>query len=317
MQPALRTYLTKLREQSYVDIQPGFVDSGASAKESKPVFTAYAPPPVKKKKVKTTVRFDRSGRAVLVPVKDAVIVQGPDTTGGRTLTGAEAETNTDPSTGLAKVSAPAVQKTGAAGKNGKVAKIKREKIRYGQAPRNALPGGDDEVAVGNGSSTPATLQSNQTQATNAAANGTLGGVSTDAPAETANLSDNPLTPVAPPRAKTRFASKSAEVKVDKAKAVSAKKQEKAAATPMAATTEEKTAAQTQAAPLGLNGDTSKKPAKPKKEKGAPKERLEDKKKVEPAAPAVIAPTANPALAPTDSTPPSTRPTPAPATPPSI
>ncbi len=51
MQPALRAYLTKLREEAYIDIRPGYVDTGASPKQTKPVFTAYAPPPVKKKKV--------------------------------------------------------------------------------------------------------------------------------------------------------------------------------------------------------------------------------------------------------------------------
>ncbi len=37
LQPALREYLTKLREQAYIDIKPGFVDSGASPNETKPV----------------------------------------------------------------------------------------------------------------------------------------------------------------------------------------------------------------------------------------------------------------------------------------
>ena len=37
MQPALRAYLTKLREDAYIDIKPGFVDSGASPKQTKPV----------------------------------------------------------------------------------------------------------------------------------------------------------------------------------------------------------------------------------------------------------------------------------------
>ena len=87
MQPALRTYLTKLREDSYVDIQPGFVDSGASAKETKPVFTAYAPPAVKKPKVaKDKARFDRGGHYATVAAPKEVVA-GPDTTGGRTLTG--------------------------------------------------------------------------------------------------------------------------------------------------------------------------------------------------------------------------------------
>src|SRR5215471_3136183 len=44
MQPALRAYLTKLREEAYIDIKPGFVDSGASPRQTKPVFSAYTPP---------------------------------------------------------------------------------------------------------------------------------------------------------------------------------------------------------------------------------------------------------------------------------
>jgi len=39
MQPALREYLTKLREDAYIDIKPGYVDSGASPNETKPVYT--------------------------------------------------------------------------------------------------------------------------------------------------------------------------------------------------------------------------------------------------------------------------------------
>jgi peptidyl-prolyl cis-trans isomerase SurA len=39
LQPALRTYLTKLREEAYIDIKPGYVDSGASANQTKPVET--------------------------------------------------------------------------------------------------------------------------------------------------------------------------------------------------------------------------------------------------------------------------------------
>ena len=92
MQPALRAYLTKLRETSYVDIQPGFVDSGASASETKPVFTAYAPPPVKKKVDKEKERFDRNA--------SKAVIASPDTTGTRTLTGADApKAGIDPATG--------------------------------------------------------------------------------------------------------------------------------------------------------------------------------------------------------------------------
>lgn len=39
MQPQLRAYLTKLREDAYIDIKPGYVDTGASPNETKPIFT--------------------------------------------------------------------------------------------------------------------------------------------------------------------------------------------------------------------------------------------------------------------------------------
>jgi peptidyl-prolyl cis-trans isomerase SurA len=40
LQPALRAYLTKLREDSYIDIKAGFVDTGASPNQTKPIMTA-------------------------------------------------------------------------------------------------------------------------------------------------------------------------------------------------------------------------------------------------------------------------------------
>jgi len=39
LQPALRAYLTKLREEAFIDIKQGYLDSGASAKQTKPVET--------------------------------------------------------------------------------------------------------------------------------------------------------------------------------------------------------------------------------------------------------------------------------------
>jgi len=40
LQPALRTYLTKLREEAYIDYKPGYVDTGASPNQTKPIETA-------------------------------------------------------------------------------------------------------------------------------------------------------------------------------------------------------------------------------------------------------------------------------------
>jgi len=42
LQPALRAYLTKLREEAYIDYKPGFIDSGASPNQTKPIETAAA-----------------------------------------------------------------------------------------------------------------------------------------------------------------------------------------------------------------------------------------------------------------------------------
>ncbi len=39
LQPALRTFLTTLREEAFIDIKSGYIDSGASAKQTKPVET--------------------------------------------------------------------------------------------------------------------------------------------------------------------------------------------------------------------------------------------------------------------------------------
>lgn len=53
LQPALRAYLTTLREQAFIDVKSGYIDSGASAKQTKPVETTakeVASKSLKKKK---------------------------------------------------------------------------------------------------------------------------------------------------------------------------------------------------------------------------------------------------------------------------
>ena len=42
LQPALRAYLTKLREDAYIDYKEGYIDSGASPNQTKPIETASA-----------------------------------------------------------------------------------------------------------------------------------------------------------------------------------------------------------------------------------------------------------------------------------
>lgn len=53
VQPALREYLTKLREDAFIEVKPGYVDSGASPNQTKPVEVATKDDkakPLKKKK---------------------------------------------------------------------------------------------------------------------------------------------------------------------------------------------------------------------------------------------------------------------------
>lgn len=247
MQPALRAYLTKLRENAYVDIQPGFIDSGASAKESKPVFTAYAPPVVKKKKVKNKARFDRHGAfstasaAAPAAAASKPVVSSPDTTGGRTLTGAEAAP-VDQKTGLAVI--PASSKPGKKQKG-----AKREKVRFGQAPRTALAG-NEQAETTPAATTPATPGSGAGGSVAPGAVMASDSNSLSTSGQPADTDANPLEAKAGPKTKTRFAARAVEHKEKKVAKVSAREKEKVAAQAAPMTDEEKAAAQTQATPSG-------------------------------------------------------------------
>jgi peptidyl-prolyl cis-trans isomerase SurA len=290
MQPALRAYLTKLREDSYVEIAQGYVDSGATSKQTKYTFTAYAPPVVKKKAVQQKQRFDRSGRyaAVAKPATTPVVATPVSATAATATTATTASTTAT------------TAKSKSANVSTKPKKIKREKIRYGQAPRNSLPAGPQEAGVGGdigAGATSAAVTPGGTMAAGAAPGTAI------APLEGTNMvssstpDSDPLAPKVAAEKKTRFSDRAQAEKVVKAQAKATKAKEKALATPAAADAEEKATQQAQAAPLGLNGDTAKKKKK-EKVKGAPKERLQDK----PPAPAAPPPEETPSKAPDRGTP---------------
>ena len=237
IQPALRTYLTKLREEAYIDLRPGFVDSGASPNETKPVFAAYVAPAPKKKQVQKQ-RMDAAAAARLSQSRTAP-----------TLTAA----------------------TQTLDKHGKPKKLKREKVRFGQAPRTALPDtpGSDGAAVQTVAGAPADPT---------AAPGTvISPLQSSSNTVAANTPDeaDPLAPKATARAKTRYSSREPEIKERKVAQKNAKVADKVAATPVAATTDEKQAKVIQSDALGLNGSNAKK-KKVKRKKGDPKERLQTK-----------------------------------------
>jgi len=276
MQPALRDYLTKARQDAYLDIKAGFVDTGSSVARSStatPKFTAYAPPPIKKHTLaKQKAEQDKAAKAAaeLAAARERV---------------AEKQ--------AAKTAAEAAQKSGTknVSKIAKPKKIRREKIRYGQAPRNSLPRGlPSEVS----SETSAPIQGQAPGVAMAPTESTTSTITTGAPGEAPSESlDSLAAQQEAPTHKSRFASRQQEqtAKVDEAKLNKAEM--KATDHPVAATHEEAANEKTQAAPLGLNGDTVKKPKKPKRQKGDPKNRLQEKPK--PAAPAPVAPTVNPDL----------------------
>jgi peptidyl-prolyl cis-trans isomerase SurA len=289
MQPALRAYLTKLREDAAINIRTGYVDTGASSKQTNPVFTAYAPPVVKKKTVQQKKRFDR-GTKFSTAAKAAPASATPVSL-ATTPTPAPAPA---PATAPATAPAPAPTTNAKANAAAKPAKVKREKVRYGQAPRNSLPPGPDETATGSdvgAGAASAAVTPGGTMASGAAP-GAASGTATSPLENAFSSSDtgpNPLDAKAAPEGKTRYSARAKQVAATKKAAKVRKVKEKVAAGPIAATPEEKAAEKTQAAPLGLNGDTSKKKKKQPRDKNAPKERLQNQAPKPPAPPPVETP----------------------------
>jgi peptidyl-prolyl cis-trans isomerase SurA len=120
MEPAMRDYLTKMREQAYIEIKPGYVDSGASPKQTKPIYSAYVPPTPKKKKKVERTRFRESTRNFRQKAHPAAEP-------------AESATATPPAA-TAKKSKKSESADLTSMKPGK-----KEKIRFGQAPSKTLP----------------------------------------------------------------------------------------------------------------------------------------------------------------------------------
>jgi peptidyl-prolyl cis-trans isomerase SurA len=124
MEPAIRDYLTKMRDDSYIEIKPGYVDTGASPnKLVVPIsYSTYTPPATKKKKKVERTRFRETThyREKSPPAAAAATTQtAAASTAAATTATAQQATNT---------ASAAVQKPG-----------KKEKIRYGKAPQKTLP----------------------------------------------------------------------------------------------------------------------------------------------------------------------------------
>jgi peptidyl-prolyl cis-trans isomerase SurA len=118
MEPAIRDYLTKMRENAYIDIKPGFEDSGASLRQTKPIYSAYVPPAPKKKKKVERTRFRENTRAFRQ--KSAAAAPEP--------VAAPEKKDKKAKNQQASAADLATMKPG-----------KKEKIRFGQAPTKTLP----------------------------------------------------------------------------------------------------------------------------------------------------------------------------------
>jgi peptidyl-prolyl cis-trans isomerase SurA len=107
--------------------------------------------------------------------------------------------------------------------------------------------------------------------------------------------ENDLAVKTGPQHKTRFAERESQTELDDAKTKLAKAEAKATIRPVVATPTQSASEKVQSAPLGLNGDTTKKAKKAKRQKGDPKQRMQEQEKpVE--KPTPVAPTVNPDLA---------------------
>jgi peptidyl-prolyl cis-trans isomerase SurA len=260
MAPALRQYLTRLREESYIDIKQGYEDAGASPNETKPSYSAYAPPTGKKKKHVERTRFRQKStqakpatQTASAPATVPSLADVPQGNAAQTAATTETASATPPASPAAtsatntQVAGSGVEKPG-----------KKEKIRFGQAPRETLPAAPTktEDAGANGATTTQVATNNVPQ--------NMQVVGPDGTVENQSVQEK--------QEKTRF---SARVKQPKQKKSKDKTDPFA---PAPENQDEFATRQEQSTPLGLNGDT----AKPKKApKPTEKTRLSDKAKEKP------------------------------------
>jgi peptidyl-prolyl cis-trans isomerase SurA len=230
MEPAIRDYLNKMRDEAFIQIKQGYTDSGATYAElhSSIAFSAYVPPAPKKKAKEERTRFRENTHTFRQKSGEVAPAAGE-------------------SAQPAPAAKPASTKKNKKSEQGTEKPGKKEKIRYGQAPRETLPTATTNANTENAGALPET-------------------------ASNAEQPANPLEPTAPTK-KTRY---SAHARDKKPKTSGAQSGQNAPAPPDAAEVADR---QTQSAPLGLNGTTAQTKKKKKAaEAAAEKTRLSQQKK---------------------------------------
>ena len=255
MEPAIRDYLEKMRNDAFIWIKQGFTDSAATPAElhSSISFSTYVPPAAKKKAKVERTRFRESTHTF----RQKGGAAAPEQTAAAPAADQPADQQ------AAQPAAPAQQPAAASKKQNKNSEVatekpgKKEKIRFGQAPRETLPTATKNSATEDAGALPQT-------ASNA-----------DQPA-------NPLEPEAPTK-KTRYSAHARDPKT------------KAGATPAGSATPAPDAGevadrQQQSAPLEQGGNTA---TQGKKKKTAPTTSEKTRLSQQPKKPADTAPPAQP------------------------
>jgi len=243
MEPAIRQYLTKLREDSFIDIKPGYTDTGASPNETKPVFSAYTPPAPKKKAKVERTRFRETTHTFRQksPQPAAEAAQAPEPVEAQPTPKAAAKAEPVQKSFLQKMH---LKSSGNSNQTASEKPGKREKIRFGQAPRKTLPSAPSSAVEDAGALPEA--------------------------ASAAPEPENPLE-AAPVEVKKRYSDRARVAKKGK-QADAAQGDKLAPAAPDAAEVADRS---TQSQPLGLGGDTA---SKKKPVATGEKTRLSDKAK---------------------------------------
>jgi peptidyl-prolyl cis-trans isomerase SurA len=215
MEPAIRQYLNTMRDQAAIWIAPGYTDTGATEAELHPTitFSAYTPPAPKKKHKVERTRFRETPRSFR----------------NKSATDQAASAKEDKK--AQKREEEATEKPG-----------KKEKIRFGQKPRETLPPASTDV-----STTPPLIEN------------------AGALPETAAAQQEPANPLdaTPPEHKTRYSDLARKDRHHK-KTKAAPQPEFSSTPPTAA---EVAARQVQSAPLeGTGNSKKKKHTKGKKER---------------------------------------------------
>lgn len=241
MEPALRDYLAKLRDDAFIDIKSGYVDSGATPNEQKILQGAYVPPQPRKKKHVERTRFRQK------PVrkqKETDVAASPAPPAGVPT--------------LDKVNSQSGKPKEVASNSGTEKPGKKEKIRFGQAPRETLPRAETQTVDAGAS---------QASSSQVAVNNT-GMAVTNAQGDVIDTSGD-----TDKKTKTRFSDRLKESKKKRAEEKAANKHQKFV--PPVETPDEQANDKLQSSALGLNGDTTKKQKTAHPTKSGPKRRFSD------------------------------------------